>query len=210
MTVYQTNQIILFVCFCFFGCSNTRHRQVIRVLSSQEDRSNVLLQRGPSSVTQKSCCWMKPHLLWTLRVRRYHHSSFFLLLYIAMVTTMNKGCSGCDKSMDFGYLFIQTVLNFFCIYRTTESHLLVNSENNVLAHLTLCSSLSCEQIVQEALDRAREGRTCIVVAHRLSTIQNADRIAVVQNGVVVEQGTHQQLLNQQGAYYTLVTSQMGH
>jgi len=64
--------------------------------------------------------------------------------------------------------------------------------------------------VQDALDKAREGRTCIIVAHRLSTIQNADRIAVVQNGVVVEHGTHQQLLHQKGAYYTLVTSQMGH
>uniref|UniRef100_A0A8C2CBM0 ABC-type xenobiotic transporter n=1 Tax=Cyprinus carpio TaxID=7962 RepID=A0A8C2CBM0_CYPCA len=65
-------------------------------------------------------------------------------------------------------------------------------------------------IVQDALDKAREGRTCIIVAHRLSTIQNADLIAVVQNGVVVEQGTHQQLLSKQGAYYTLVTSQMRH
>uniref|UniRef100_A0A8C2C683 ATP-binding cassette sub-family B member 5 n=1 Tax=Cyprinus carpio TaxID=7962 RepID=A0A8C2C683_CYPCA len=60
-----------------------------------------------------------------------------------------------------------------------------------------------KSIVQDALDKAREGRTCIIVAHRLSTIQNADLIAVVQNGVVVEQGTHQQLLSKQGAYYTL-------
>lgn len=65
------------------------------------------------------------------------------------------------------------------------------------------------QIVQEALDKAREGRTCIIVAHRLSTIQNADVIAVLQNGVVVEEGTHKQLLSQQGVYYTLVNSQMG-
>lgn len=63
--------------------------------------------------------------------------------------------------------------------------------------------------MQEALDKAREGRTCIVIAHRLSTIQNADTIAVFQNGVLVEQGTHKQLLNQQGVYYGLVNSQMG-
>ncbi len=43
-------------------------------------------------------------------------------------------------------------------------------------------------MVQEALDRAREGRTCIVIAHRLSTVINADAIAVIKNGVVVEQG----------------------
>lgn len=66
------------------------------------------------------------------------------------------------------------------------------------------------QIVQEALDKAREGRTCIIVAHRLSTIQNADVIAVFQNGVVVEKGTHRQLLDQQGVYFTLVNSQMSY
>ncbi len=66
------------------------------------------------------------------------------------------------------------------------------------------------QVVQEALDQARKGRTCIVVAHRLSTIQNADRIAVFQGGVVVEEGTHQQLLARKGVYHMLVTTQMGH
>lgn len=65
------------------------------------------------------------------------------------------------------------------------------------------------QIVQEALDKARDGRTCIVIAHRLSTIQNADKIAVVQNGKVVEQGTHQQLLAEKGIYYSLVNVQSG-
>ena len=69
---------------------------------------------------------------------------------------------------------------------------------------------SAPQVVQEALDQASQGRTCIVVAHRLSTIQNADRIVVFQDGVVVEQGTHQQLLAQKGFYHTLVTKQMGH
>lgn len=66
------------------------------------------------------------------------------------------------------------------------------------------------QVVQEALDQASKGRTCIIVAHRLSTIQNADRIAVLQGGVVVEQGTHQQLLAKKGVYHMLVTTQMGH
>ena len=65
-------------------------------------------------------------------------------------------------------------------------------------------------MVQEALDQARKGRTCIVVAHRLSTIQNADCIAVFQGGAVVEKGTHQQLIAKKGVYHMLVTKQMGH
>lgn len=66
-----------------------------------------------------------------------------------------------------------------------------------------------EQVVQEALDKAREGRTCIVIAHRLSTIQNADLIVVIQNGKVQEYGTHQQLLAQKGIYFSMVSVQAG-
>ncbi|XP_069443798.1 LOW QUALITY PROTEIN: ATP-dependent translocase ABCB1-like [Ovis canadensis] len=66
-----------------------------------------------------------------------------------------------------------------------------------------------EKVVQEALDKAREGRTCIVIAHRLSTIQNADLIVVFQNGRIKEHGTHQQLLAQKGIYFTMVSVQAG-
>ena len=59
------------------------------------------------------------------------------------------------------------------------------------------------QIVQEALDRASVGRTTIVIAHRLSTIQNADCIAVLKAGRLIEQGTHEQLMNKKKAYYIL-------
>lgn len=51
-----------------------------------------------------------------------------------------------------------------------------------------------ENIVQAALDRARAGRTCITIAHRLTTIQNADLICVLSGGAVIEKGTHSQLL----------------
>ncbi|NXM71059.1 MDR1 protein, partial [Serilophus lunatus] len=61
-------------------------------------------------------------------------------------------------------------------------------------------------IVQKALDNARQGRTCIVIAHRLSTVQTADIIVVIQNGKVVEQGTHSQLLAKEGYYYALVNA----
>lgn len=64
-----------------------------------------------------------------------------------------------------------------------------------------------EKVVQQALDQARKGRTCIVIAHRLSTVQNADLIVVMKNGRVIEKGTHQQLLSQRGEYYELVNAQ---
>jgi ABC-type multidrug transport system fused ATPase/permease subunit len=48
-----------------------------------------------------------------------------------------------------------------------------------------------------------QGRTTLVIAHRLSTIRNADRIVVIQDGLIVEQGTHEELLAAEGAYSTL-------
>lgn len=64
-----------------------------------------------------------------------------------------------------------------------------------------------EKIVQEALERVSKGRTTIVIAHKLSTIRNADNIAVMANGVVVEQGSHDALLADDGAYARLVKAQ---
>ncbi|MFN2285606.1 MAG: ABC transporter ATP-binding protein [Anaerolineae bacterium] len=66
-----------------------------------------------------------------------------------------------------------------------------------------------EGIVQEALDRFMVGRTALIVAHRLSTIRNADRILVMDNGQVCEEGTHDTLMAQHGLYRRLVQKQVG-
>jgi len=63
------------------------------------------------------------------------------------------------------------------------------------------------QVVQEALDKAQIGRTSLVIAHRLSTIQNADKIVVIHNGTVTEQGTHSELIANNGIYYKLHLAQ---
>ena len=64
-----------------------------------------------------------------------------------------------------------------------------------------------EKIVQEALDEAKQGRTCLTIAHRLTTIQNSEQISVVDQGLIKESGSHQQLLQQQGIYYKLNQAQ---
>ena len=64
-----------------------------------------------------------------------------------------------------------------------------------------------EKLIQDALYSLMKGRTCFVIAHRLSTIKNADKILVVRDGIVTEQGTHDELLAAGGFYASLYNAQ---
>ena len=65
-------------------------------------------------------------------------------------------------------------------------------------------------LIQEAMDELMKGRTSFIIAHRLSTIRNADLILVMDNGDIVEQGKHEELLAKNGAYAEMYNSQFEH
>ena len=77
----------------------------------------------------------------------------------------------------------------------------------ILDEATSSLDTEAEIEVQEALENLMRGRTTLVIAHRLSTIRNADRIVVLVNGEIVEEGTHEALLDKKGEYYRLYQMQ---
>ena len=85
---------------------------------------------------------------------------------------------------------------------------LKNPKILILDEATSSLDSESERLVQEALDKLMKGRTSVVIAHRLATIRNADKIIVLENGTIVEQGTHNELLaNKNGLYKTLTELQ---
>ncbi|HEY1047851.1 MAG TPA: ATP-binding cassette domain-containing protein, partial [Bacteroidia bacterium] len=84
--------------------------------------------------------------------------------------------------------------------------LLRNPKILILDEATSALDNQSEKLVQQALDNLREGRTTLVIAHRLTTIQDSDEIIVLDRGHIVERGQHNDLLERKGHYYRLYTS----
>ena len=87
---------------------------------------------------------------------------------------------------------------------------LKNAPIVILDEATSALDNKSEAIVQQAIDNLMKDRTVIVIAHRLSTVQNANKIVVINSGEIVETGTHQELLDKKEAYYALYQAQFKH
>ncbi|MCQ2578993.1 MAG: ATP-binding cassette domain-containing protein, partial [Treponema sp.] len=75
----------------------------------------------------------------------------------------------------------------------------------ILDEATSSIDTRTEKLIEEGMDSLMSGRTSFVIAHRLSTVRNADEIIVLEHGNIIERGTHEELLEKQGRYYHLYT-----
>ncbi len=92
------------------------------------------------------------------------------------------------------------LLAFLRAYVTNPSVLILDEATSSIDHHT-------EELIQNAIDVLTKDRTSVIIAHRLATIQKADKIVVLEAGKVVEEGTHDELLKAKGAYHTLYEMQ---
>ena len=75
----------------------------------------------------------------------------------------------------------------------------------ILDEATSSIDTHTEKLIEKGMDELMNGRTTFVIAHRLSTVRNADAIIVLEHGEIIERGTHEQLLELKGRYYQLYT-----
>ena len=88
---------------------------------------------------------------------------------------------------------------------TIARAILANNPVLILDEATSSIDTRTERIIQESMDRLMKGRTTFVIAHRLSTVRNSDCIMVLEQGRIIERGTHEQLIEEKGRYYQLYT-----
>ena len=77
----------------------------------------------------------------------------------------------------------------------------------ILDEATSSIDTRTERLIEKGMDAIMEGRTVFVIAHRLSTVRNSEKILVLEKGVVIEQGNHEELVSKKGRYYQLYTGQ---
>ena len=90
---------------------------------------------------------------------------------------------------------------------TIARTILSKKEVLILDEATSSVDTQTEKLIQKAMDKLMENRTSFIIAHRLSTIKNVDKILVIDNGEIIEQGTHEELLAHKGYYYNTLNAQ---
>ena len=89
---------------------------------------------------------------------------------------------------------------------TIARTILADKEILILDEATSSVDTRTEKLIQEAMDKLMENRTSFIIAHRLSTVKNADKIIVIENGEIIEQGSHEELIDRKGYYYNTLNS----
>ena len=110
------------------------------------------------------------------------------------------GCPGCDRGVKLSGGQKQRL--------SIARAIMKDAPILLLDEATSALDLESEKLVQKALDNLMNKKTSIIIAHRLSTVQNADRIIVIDKGLIVEQGTHKQLLAKKGLYSNLYKTEL--
>ena len=92
---------------------------------------------------------------------------------------------------------------------TIARTILSNKQILVLDEATSSVDTRTEKLIQKSMDQLMEDRTSFIIAHRLSTVRDADKIIVIDDGHIIEQGTHEELMEQKGYYYNTLNTQKG-